>query len=418
MLPVLLSLLVASSAAHPGKRQASNPVFMPIKYPYNGYPKVYADLCFGTPAQTAIEAVVDLGSSDFWVYGPNATIYYGSPYLGVEGPCQEHPSPNYNPLQSTTAHALLNQTRGYAYGGNGKILTSYYTNNDTVAFDGTATFPNTQVAIVNKTLVKIRADECTGVDYDGSILGLSEFTDRTVGPSWRQNLLSTGAIESSTLAMWFDQLPADAPANATHRGTALFGAIPQGKYAGNLVQVPKRQPESSVGYYVDTPVWTVGERRIKLYDNTTTECLIDSGSGQDYLPLDQDDFLNATGLISWNNYVAYNGSCDEIPRDAAVSITFGGVDNGASVTIDVPIRNWARGNTDWLNDTTKCGLSMQLSNVGSCTLGSPFSSAAFLAVNDELDQIALAQGGVSTGAEDGADGLGTVEIIAKGQGLP
>ncbi|KAF9639215.1 putative peptidase a1 protein [Lasiodiplodia theobromae] len=399
MLPILLSLLAASSVAQPTKRQDGKPVFMPLKYPYNGYPKVYADIYFGTPEQTPIETVVDLGSADYWVYGPNATIFYGSPYLGVEGPCHLTPEPSYDPYASSTAQGFHNQTRGFAYGGNGKILTSYYS---------------------------IRADQCTGVDYDSSILGIAQAGSGTnQGPSFRQNLLDAGAISSSTLSMWFDAPPAGV--RDDYRGTMLLGAIPAadaGKYAGTLVQVPKREPDGSVGYYVDRPVWRVGEREVKLYtgyyNTTTTTCLLDSGSGQDYLPLDQDDFLAAMDgeVVIFNGRPAWNGTCESIPDDKAVSLTFGGVQAGESVTIDVPLRNWARGNADFFNNTNICGLSMELSNADSCVLASPFSSAAFLAVNDELGQIALAQGGVSSGAEDGYEGLGEVEYIAKGQGLP
>ncbi|OJD30751.1 peptidase a1 protein [Diplodia corticola] len=423
MLPILLSLLAASSAAQPTKRQDGKPVFMPLKYPYNGYPKVYADIYLGTPEQTPIETVVDLGSSDYWVYGPNSTIYYGSPYLGVEGHCRETPEPSYNPFASSTALGFLNKTRGYAYGGNGKMIESHYSVNETLSFSADDSYPhlvNTQVAITNKTIIKVRADECDGTTYDSSILGLSAPRAGS-GPSFRQNLLDGGSIASSTLAMWFDAAPAGV--RDDYRGTLLLGALPKGKYSGELVQVPRRQPEGSIGYYVDTPAWSAAGRVVKPFrgfDNSTVdECLIDSGSGQDYLPIDEDDFLDAVGgVVMFNGYPAWNGSCESIPADKSVAITFKAVAEGQSVTVDMPLRNWARGNTDFWNNTQVCGLSMSLSNVGSCTLGSPFSSAVFLAVNDELNQIALAQGGVSTGAEDGYEGLGEVEVIPKGQGLP
>ncbi|KAL1640653.1 hypothetical protein SLS58_006667 [Diplodia intermedia] len=425
MLSILLSLLAASSAAQPTKRQDGKPVFMPLKYPYNGYPKVYADIYIGTPEQKPIETVVDLGSADYWVYGPNSTIYYGSPYLGVEGPCHETPDPSYDPSASSSALGLVNKTRSYAYGGNGKMLSSFYSVNDTLSFsaagDATPHLANTQIAITNKTIIKVRADDsCSGTTYDNSILGIAAPSGAGQGPSFRQNLLDAGAIASSTLSMWFDAPPAGA--RDDYRGTMLLGALPKGKYSGELVQVPRRQT-SAVGYYVDTPVWRAGGRAIKPYngfDNSSVveTCLIDSGSGQDYLPIDEDDFLDAAGLVTFQGYPAWNGSCDSIPADRNVSLTFAGLRAGTSVTVEVPLRNWARGNTEFWNNTDVCGLSMALSNSGSCTLGSPFSSAVFLALNDELGQIALAQGGVSTGAQDGYDGLGEVEVIAKGQGLP
>ncbi|KAI1342493.1 aspartic peptidase domain-containing protein [Xylariaceae sp. FL0016] len=421
---------VAGSALPP--RQATNsPVFFPIKYPYNGYPKVYTDITFGTPGQTPVQAVVDLGSANFWAYEANASIYYGSTRLGEQGHCIQVPSPAYNVSASTTATDETYNPRQYSYGGNSKTITAYDSWNDTLAFtvDGLgsgASFANQQIAVSNYSQVRQAATECTGLDYDGAILGVSENRDDTDGPSFRQNLLDDGLIASSTLSMWFDQPPAGV--QDTFHGSALFGAVPTSKYSGSLTKVTKRQPENSIGYYVDTPVWSAtridgsSTKPVAIGNYsaaTSTTCLVDSGSGQDYLPISEADFLDATGLVSLDNTIAFNGSCEDMPKNGTISLQFAGAEAGTSVTVTIPLMNYVRGNLDALSEIenrTMCGLSMTLDSPD-CTLGSPFASGAFMAFNDELGEIAFAQGGVSTGSLDGSDGLGEVVTIGKGEGL-
>lgn len=103
MLPILLSLLAVSSAAQPTKRQDGKPVFMPLKYPYNGYPKVYADIYFGTPEQTPIETVVDLGSADYWVRPANTPPLSPPPPLTLPTPRSTAPTPPSSTAAPTSA---------------------------------------------------------------------------------------------------------------------------------------------------------------------------------------------------------------------------------------------------------------------------------------------------------------------------
>ncbi|KAB8343220.1 hypothetical protein FH972_022810 [Carpinus fangiana] len=430
MLAVLFFLSAIAAAAPSPPTYGPAPVFIPLKYKYGGYPRVVTDITY--PASNPIETIVDLGSSDFWVYGPNAIINYGSQYLGVPGPCNLTAKPFYNWPKSKTHTKPVKNSRGYSYGGNGKLVPSYFDLNDTVSFGNDAVFPpfkNQNVAISNYTLIKALSDHCKPIDYDHSILGLSEYVPKSTssqpkstGPSFRQDALSRGEISSPTLSMWFDAPPAKV--NGTFQGTALLGAVPKGKYSGELVHVaPKPPTDTYVGYYVARPIFKgapVGKpnakQTLKLSD-TVSQCLIDSGSGQDYLPIDQDAFIKLSGLIIHGGYPAYNGTCESIPKDYTIDYTFAGL-KGKSVTVKVPLRNYARGNTDYLGDKKKCGLSMELDSVASCTFGAPFFTSAFLAFNDEKKQIAIAQGGVSSGAAQGKNGIGQVTTVQKGQGLP
>ncbi|KAI0470503.1 aspartic peptidase domain-containing protein [Xylariaceae sp. FL0804] len=449
---VFFAASVAGSALPQRQATDNSPVFFPLKYPYNGYPKVYTEITFGTPGQTPIQAVVDLGSANFWTYAADASIFYGSNRLGEQGSCVQVPSPAYNVSASSSAADEIYNPRDYVYGGNSKTITALYSWNETLAFgvDGVAaagaTLENQQVAVSNKSLVRQLDTECAGIDYDGAILGVSEAvlgggggSNSTAGPSFRQNLLDGGRIASSTLSMWFDRAPSGV--NDTFHGSALFGAVPTSKYRGRLTRVPKRQPANSIGYYVDAPVWSAtridgsssssSPRRVIKRNGDATSCLIDSGSGQDYLPIDRDDFLDATGLVLWQSSVAFNGSCEDMPRNGTLSVEFAGAGAGAgagaaangtssSVTVEVPLMNYVRGSLDVLSElsnVTMCGLSMTLNEPGDCTLGSPFTSAAFMAFNDELGEIAIAQGGVSSGSLDGAEGLGEIVVIGKGEGL-
>lgn len=58
-------ILVASSAVPPTTAPEGQPIFIPLKYAYDGYLKVMADLYFRIPSQTPVETIIDLSSDDF-----------------------------------------------------------------------------------------------------------------------------------------------------------------------------------------------------------------------------------------------------------------------------------------------------------------------------------------------------------------
>jgi len=164
---------------------------------------------------------------------------------------------------------------------------------------------------------------------------------------------------------------------------------------------------------------------ISVSDKSVKQCLLDSGTGNDMLPFASKDVVKASSLINYQSpegtsIIAWNGTCDSIPTSATLDYTFAGSTAGKSVTIKVPIRSYAGGQYDTLSDVPKnvCGLSVEFDEYGSCVSGAPFSTAVFAAFNDDKKQIALAQGGVSTGATTGTAGLGSVSVICPGQDIP
>ncbi|KAK4497870.1 hypothetical protein PRZ48_010525 [Zasmidium cellare] len=431
---LLLALLATTASAAPSPN--SQPPAIPLTYNYGGYPRIQADIAWGTPPQKTIPTIFDTGSSGFWVYGPNATINDGSQYHYTVGPCNKSVHNFYNWPASKT-HAKLDTKHGYAfaYGGNGEIVQAPSSINDSFSFGNTKwpALSNNEVALANWTVVAQGDAGCKipESDFDHSILGLAPISPATSGPSFRGNLLSQGKTKSSSFSMWFDKPPKSA--KGSYQGTAIFGAIPsKSKYSGELVRLKQTPSQGTyVGYYVSVPKLTATSitkpgkgHSIGVSDNTVKQCLLDSGTGQDRLPFSQKQALSVTGLIEYDkeaSFLAWNGSCDSIPPAATLNYTFAGATAGKSVTIAVPIRSYARGEFDQIPgvDTSKvCGLSLSLDEYGDCTFGAPFFTAAFAVFNDEKKQVALAQGGVSTGAADGPGGLGPVTVIGAGQDVP
>ncbi|KAF2148004.1 acid protease [Myriangium duriaei CBS 260.36] len=421
----------ALAAAAPATQSTgSSYLAIPAHFKYGNYPRITADLLWGSPAQKPVETIMDTGSAGFWVFGPNSTINDGSNYLFVPGPCNKSVTHFYDPKNSKSSKGRKQIDLAYAYGGNGKIVSGGYTVNDTISFANTKwpALTGQQVGITNHTLVKQLDANCQIPEsaFDHSILGLAPPKTGLIGvyPSFRDNLATSNPSMSSSFSAWFDAPPK--AANGTFSGTILFGALPPAnKYSGKLVSVKLNPPtDTYLGYYVSMP--TVAVSSIKaptvfktptVSDKTVTRCLVDSGTGTDTLPISQSSVEKLSGLITYQGYLAYNGSCSSIPASASFKFTFPGANAGQSVAVSLPIKNYARGT---LVDETKgkvCGLSVTLDD-SSCVLGAPFFSGAFLAFNDKPAQIAVAQGGVSTGQMSGLSGLGQMTVIPRGQKIP
>lgn len=436
---ILLSLLAGAVSAAPAPSPYAQTPAIPISYSYGGYPRIQADIHWGTPAGQDIATIFDTGSSSYWVYGPNATINDGSQYHFTQGPCNKSVKNFYNwPASSTHTKPvpIPNGGYSYSYGGNGKIISAHTLINDTMSFGSGSAWPaltNNQVALANFTVVTELDDGCKipESDFDHSILGLAPLSPGlTFPPSFRSNLLRQGKTQSSSFSMWFDKAPSDVKGKFV--GTSIFGAVPdKSKYTGELVRVPLDPPSGGyVGYYVALPKVTTTNihkpgkpQSIKVIDKSVKQCLLDSGTGDVRIPFSQDQINNVTGLIQLRSpYVtAYNGTCASIPASATLNFTFAGSTKGKTVTIAVPIRNFARGEDDQIPgfDTSKyCGLSFSGDEYGDCVFGAPFFTSAFAVFNDDKNQTALAQGGVSTGSLDGFKGLGAVTTILPGQDIP
>jgi len=307
---------------------------------------------------------------------------------------------------------LSNDTSSYAYAGNAKIVRGAEYSNDTLtAVGGNGAIPNVQYALENYGIFRILDNgECKGLEYDKAILGLSPYTNTTDGPSFRQNLYDAGQVASKTLVMWFNK---HVGALGKLTGGVLFGAIDTSKYTGPLIRIPSVIAQYQIGVYIPKPNITINGHTFVPDDDTT--CLIDSGAHGDSLPFaysgkGQDRFFNESGFVDYNGIVAYNGSCDSIPQDLKITYTFPGVKASEEISIDVLVRNYARSFDAPPEAGNICLLNME---IGGCILGAPFLSGAFMALDDEDDSIALAQGGIS---EEGSGvDAASLKTIGKGQ---
>ncbi|KAJ4249088.1 hypothetical protein NW762_012420 [Fusarium torreyae] len=435
----LLTIASLQGVAAAAASSQSQPPTIPISYSYGGYPRVQADIKWGTPGQSPVPTIFDTGSPSFWVFGPNSIINDGTNAHYTPGPCNKTVKTFYNWRKSSShskGGAVKNKggPLGYAYGGNGKLISAPATINDTFAFSNPkfAELTNNQVALADYAQVAQLDDKCKipESDFDHSILGLAPLPKDFSGPSFRDNLRRTGKTQSSSFTMWFDQQPKSI--KSLYSGAAVFGAAPSNKkYTGELVRIKQSYPTPPyIGYYSALPELTATSIRkpgkpvkIGLADSSVKQCLLDSGTGEDRLPFSEKEIIKATGLIQLKSplVLAWNGTCESIPRTATLNFTFSGVTPGKKVTVAVPIRSYARGEYDDMPgyDASKyCALSVSGDEYGGCIFGAPFFTAAYAVFHDDKKQIALAQGGVSTGSSDGIARIGQLSPILPGSNIP
>ncbi|KAI1858265.1 uncharacterized protein JN550_012796 [Neoarthrinium moseri] len=397
------SSIIAAASAASGLVAADNvpTVHFPLTLLYGNNEKIHTTLT-KPETNTTIPVVYDSGSENFFVFGPGAIDNWGSSNIGVRGQCNASvpESDLFDYKLSTTASQPVDHPATYIYGGADKIYGGSVTINDTFIFvndDGLSyTLENTRVELVDFLTQRIRDTTCSYAPlYDLGILGVSPFYQgagrNTTGPSVRQDLLDRGIIGASVQSMWFDEAPEDPLAPYT--GNGLIGGIDTSKYSGDLVKVKTVVPGgANVGYFTEMPTVSINGHTFTQTDSVTY-CQLDSGTHDDTIPIayaENDLFENITGIItSPIGYTSWNGTCDTIPTNITVDLTFPGVVDGTSVTVKTPLRAYAR--VDY-GEPGYCAMSV---GVSGCFLGSPFHSAAFFAADDEHGEIALAQGGVS-----------------------
>lgn len=372
---------------------------IPIYYPYGDSQKTMASLIFGTSNETAIPVVMDLGSTDFWVWEHNSTVNYGSKYAG-EGLCNITSHYYYDPFYSRTATPVQNFSAVYAYGGNSKILTAHASTNDSIsvprAKNKHESLENVQIALVDFGIIRQYVGEnvCPAIDYDYSILGLSPKTSTTQGPSVRENLLQQGYINRRVQSMW---MVSNASTKANFQGASLLGAVDTSKFSGKMAVL---STTGETGYVVKKPSMSV--KGVKFTTDASVNCLLDSGSLAVTLPIPygsevKSNFFKATGFIEDNGSIVYPAPCSQIPPSKTLDFTFTANDNKTDVTIKIPYTNFARGTSLFSGNRSECALS--ISTGGSCVYGAPFFTSAFFAADDDKNVVGLAQGGVLKGDE-------------------
>ncbi|TGO85547.1 hypothetical protein BPOR_0386g00070 [Botrytis porri] len=368
---------------------------MPIRHLYGSLSKVTTPVTVGSGNEEigqSIEVVVDYGSADFWVFAPNATINYGSQYLGFTGPCNTSPSYYYHPDNAT----LSNFTGSYAYGGNSKILEANHSVNDTLYFPSSPSIPNIEIALVSSGVVRqyvADGEPCPELSYDYGIMGLCSSTSSNSGPNLKTNLLNQGRISATIASMYFAPPPEDASITHNFTGTLLLGALPPAdSYTGELTPVPIDTPEDGSGYYISQPIISHANTSIPT-DYPTETCLVDSGSIALTLPYAYDNtaFLERAGFQNYENAIVYPSNCEEIPRDLTLDFEFTGKGN-AAVSVRVPYRYLARGSSGPGGVTPEgmCVLSVAMGS--GCTFGAPWFLGASVAADDGEGVVWIAQG--------------------------
>ncbi|KAF1834324.1 hypothetical protein BDW02DRAFT_569223 [Decorospora gaudefroyi] len=112
---------------------AVSTVDLPSQYPHGSQRKISTALVDPHTNRT-IEVVVDQGSENFWVFGPDSISNWGCRDLGCQGPCNVTVQPFYDYPNSPTASEPVPHLAGYAYGSNSKIIEGHVTVNDSLLF--------------------------------------------------------------------------------------------------------------------------------------------------------------------------------------------------------------------------------------------------------------------------------------------
>lgn len=420
----LLALLGASAAA-----QASSDVptvAFPLVMRYTQAARVATDVVL--PYAT-IPVNYDLGSPDFIMFQSNSTMNWGCRYLGCQGQCNVTVDNNvsYNPDLSTTKVDEVPNDGVYGYGGGlSKMYTSNKKLNETFTFSNgidSVVIPDVQVALTQYLQQRIGdSGSCNPVPtgYSKSIMGISPYINSTVngapnakGPSIRHNLLTAGRIKAAVQSLWFDKAPAGSiTSGEPWIGTGLLGGIDTSKYTGPLTRIPRSiAPYNQDQYLVNAPNMTFhagggkpGVSFLNNFDSSTTgtdmhECLIDSGAGSEsFNPIDFAAWHNATGIVESpdrkdpGSDLAWPGPCDTIPADAEFEYDFITTTPGKSAVVRVPLRNFHRYQDPLDEARGWCTLAIYLR---ACGLSRTFNTAVFFAADDESQEIAIAQGGIS-----------------------
>lgn len=365
----------------------------------------------------SIDVCFDQGSEMFWVFGPQTDYLWGGRF--PPGTCSSPVGLPMYDYQNSPRHPELkdmDESFSILYGGGARSLFGNSTVTDTMMFSSSAGQVST-IANITGALpfaMFFQQEDTQGrcdpkeLDHwyvDRGILGISKYKSDSQKPHVRHDLLERGAISNQVQSMWFDEAPEDP--RATFTGGAIFGGVDMSKFTGPLVKVSSIELEGEVGYYVSPPRVSVNGKAINDTGFAEPTCHLDCGTTNDALPITtgtKKALLAATGLVeSANDNIAWNGTCDSVPRDLSIDLTFPGARNtttsSSSVTVKVPLRNYVRQDDGTEKDkfgNTVCRLSLYTSDeYGRCVFGAPFATAAFFAADDEKSEIALAQGGVS-----------------------
>lgn len=403
---MLLSAVAAGTAV--------STVQMPLNYHFNTISKISTNVVVPGTQNRTILVEYDLGSTVFFLFGPNSTMNWGGRYLGQQGQCNVSvpEEDTYDPSKSPTATPEIPFRSNYGYGGGlNKLYRGHVAFNDTFTFVNTAghctTVPNLQVALVDYLQQRLEdaSGKCTPAPgYNPSIMGIAPYyyqannvTVHDDATSFRQSLLAQGLIGAPVHSMWFDKAPHSV--EGTYTGTGLLGGIDTSKYKGPLVKVPSLRTNGQPGYWTVRPNVTYNGVAVALQPPSADDrCMVDSGAYDGIAVADAQAFLNLTGLRynpkrpGLGQFLSWPGPCHSIPAHRFIEYSMAGVDAREKAVIKVPMRAYARYQEAADVEIGWCTLRLYL---GGSAIGAPFLSAAFFAADDERVEMAFAQGGVS-----------------------
>ncbi|CAH2355021.1 candidapepsin [[Candida] railenensis] len=305
------------------------------------YYKAY--FLFGSE-KSKIGVTIDTGSSDLWV--PNTNASTGQQY-GV-----------YDPSGSSTF-----KDTGYPFKityADGTASTGEYVTDSLAFADGSGAISNFQFGSVGDTTVST-----------GGVLGLSVKGLEQVGSSPQYNnlplaLQSAGLISHASYSVYFSS------AEATS-GTLLFGGMDSSKYDGNTMA-----PFTFSGNAVTVPLDKFSINGTST--SVSSAMILDTGSTYSFLPTDAHSALvkqlGGDGSVT-NGYSIVN--CNPTGN---LSYTFTSSWPDTTLTIDIPLSELVKGETENCYLTTKPGMSI---------LGDDFLRHVYLGVNIESSYVWLAK---------------------------
>ncbi|CCF56967.1 hypothetical protein KAFR_0B06700 [Kazachstania africana CBS 2517] len=318
------------------------------------------DLAIGSNHQN-VTVLVDTGSSDLWVPGPDSSASYG-----VFSP-KDSTSLKFNGTEFSTQYADGTTAYGeWCY--------------DTVAL-GDTTVSNVTFAVVNDT------------DSNFGVLGLgltgleATYTNALSSPYQYDNfpvkLVRQGLIQANAYSLYLNKADASS-------GNVLFGAVDHAKYTGTLHTIPFVNTLESLGYnsVIEFHV-TLDGMDLSTNDGQTTlttskfPVLVDSGNTFSYLP---DNLLqqiaSQIGATYSNEYVGYVLTCPSEDDDTVISYNFGGFN------IDTPLSGSV---TELGDDSNTCILMIAPSGSEFGQLGDTFLENVYASSTWTIESLSLAQ---------------------------
>lgn len=320
-------------------------------------------LSIGTPGQL-VKVAIDTGSDELWV-NPNcnsATITANQQRECVA-------NGKYTPGQSSTSKKLTGTNR-IPY-GKGDVNIQYYTDNIGLA-NSTTQLKNVQFGSatasndLNEGIMGLAYGMGTNLDYNNFV------DDLTV-----QNVT---ALRAFTIAL--------GSVDVNNGGVIIFGGVDTKKFSGKLASLPILGPqgrETIKRYWVTMD--SVGMNRAgssKVYYNTATPIVIDSGSSLSYLPsrVVQSMVSDLNGQLDRQSGL-YLVSCSAATRTDTVDFTFSGN------TIRVPMNEFI-----WNVDGKSCVFGAATLDSGSgitALLGDTFMRSAYTVFDQTNNVINIGQ---------------------------